>query len=99
MFKNWHVMRDIKGNYKYFHGDLSDYEPWEIGDYIEVLESEYTAEDILYLTDLIASDNGLSNASFIFTNILNILRKIYISDSEKEKKFALELKDIVLRNI
>ena len=39
------------------------------------------------------------DASFIFTNILNILRKIYISDSEKEKKFALELKDIVLRNI
>ena len=69
------------------------------GEYIEVPESEYTAEDILYLTDLIASGNGLSNASFIFTNILNILRKIYISDSEKEKKFALELKDIVLRNI
>ena len=69
------------------------------GEYIEVPESEYTVEDILYLTDLIASDNGLSNASFIFTNILNILRETYISDSEKEKKFALELKDIVLRNI
>ena len=31
MFKNWHVMRDIEGNPKYFHGDLSDYEPWKIG--------------------------------------------------------------------
>lgn len=98
MFKNWHVMRNIEGNHKYFHGDLSEYDPSDLEDYVEVPESEYTAEDILYLTDLIASDNGLGNMSFIYDNILEILHETVNITPEQEKAFVLRLKDLVFSN-
>ena len=97
MFKNWHVMRNIEGNHKYFHGDLSEYDPSDLEDYVEVPESEYTAEDILYLTDLIASDNGLVSMSFLYDDILDILRETMDSTPEKEKAFALKLRDLVYK--
>ena len=73
MFENWHVMRTLEGTHRFFHGDLSEYDPCDLEEMVEIPENEYTAEDILYLTDLIASDNGLVSMSFFYDDILNIL--------------------------
>ena len=97
MFENCHVMRDIYSNHRYFHGDLSEYDPWDLEDMVEIPESEYTAEDILYLTDLIASNNGLVSMSFLYDDILGILRETMDSTPEKEKAFALKLRDLVYK--
>lgn len=97
MFENWHVMRTIDGIHKFYHGDLSEYDPWDLEDMVEIPESEYTAEDILYLTDLIASDNGLVSMSFLYDDILNILRETMNSTPTQEKAFALKLRDLVYK--
>ena len=99
MFENWHVMRTIDNVHKFLHGDLSEYDPWELEDMIEIPESEYTAEDILFLTDLIASNNGMVNMSFVYDEILNILRDTMKSTPEEEKVFAIRFKELVLNHI
>ncbi len=99
MFKNWHVMRTIDGKHKFIHGDLSEYNPWDLEDMIEVPENEYTAEDILYLIDLISRDSDLVYMSFVYDELLNILRETMNSTPEQEKAFVLKLREIVYKHI
>lgn len=99
MYKNWHVMRDIKGNYKYFYGDLSEYDSWDLEGYIEVQEEDYTSENILCLMDYIMTDVGYNTDYLGPINFLDILRSSTFLNHDEELNFIKNLRDKIFENI